>query len=726
MKKFGCRNFCCFTDPVEVSIDSNKLILITGENGSGKTTIFNIIPYTFYGTTNKGLKGENVVNRKSKRNCHTFVEFESFDDITELTNEYRIDRYYKHSSYGNAVIIKKDGVALTKAITESKPIIEKIIMPEKLFTNILLFGQKVQNFFTDLRDSDQKEIFRLILQTDKYTKFYKETDSRLQKCNSLLTDLSSQVIVTQKLIEESNNNINSLLNDERNFYQNKKEKIDLTKSRIKYLEDQIKTSNLDFDSTLDESSIKLLEEIKNRESLISNIQNSCDKEVQEIKSKYQSDLLESNKKLNEKKLQFTQEENTKTNEVKKLYDEEIHNIEKDLYILNNNYKVLSEKDSQESSLILNLKTKQSNFFKDLNKKEMICPTCKRVVDEVSKEFVENELKEIEENIKKLEINREQSLEKTKEMQTEIKLLTKKTREKIGEKSNKISDIIQEFTNKKETLMTRYNKYINELENKKTLKIQEEQKKIEPEVKKLRLENQETLKQRNEVSSKIKERDEIKKKIQEWKSSIQSNKILLTQYEKEEFDTKILNEYKRKKESNEKLLESFGEEQKLIVNKITTLEILKSAFSPSGIPNMLIDESIPYINERLLMYLNDLSNGRYIMSLDTVKEIGTKELRDKISINVLDTTTLANNRDMLSGGQTRLLDISTILALSDLQSKIQGVKFNFLMFDEIFDSLTEWNISKVVRVLKKLSQQKAVFVISHKHIDLIEADDVLKL
>jgi DNA repair exonuclease SbcCD ATPase subunit len=153
---------------------------------------------------------------------------------------------------------------------------------------------------------------------------------------------------------------------------------------------------------------------------------------------------------------------------------------------------------------------------------------------------------------------------------------------------------------------------------------------------------------------------------------------------------------------------------------------KAAYSPAGIQSMLIDEAVPFMNERVAEYLEQISGGRYVVSFDTLSETKAGEFRDKISVNVLDTKTRGNSRVQLSGGQTRIIDIATILTLSDLQEKNQNTRFNLLLFDEVFDSLDEDNVSYVSRVLRKLSSGKTILVISHKHIDQLEPDSVLEL
>jgi len=165
---------------------------------------------------------------------------------------------------------------------------------------------------------------------------------------------------------------------------------------------------------------------------------------------------------------------------------------------------------------------------------------------------------------------------------------------------------------------------------------------------------------------------------------------------------------------------------VVFRKINILEFWKDAFSPSGIPSMLVDEAIPFMNRRISEYLDKLTNGRYIVSFDTLSTTKAGEFRDKISVNLLDTYTQANSRVQFSGGQTRIVDIATILTLGDLQSNIQNVKINILLFDEIFDSLDSENIGAVAKVMNKIKEGKSIYIISHTHQEDIEVDETLMI
>ena len=140
--------------------------------------------------------------------------------------------------------------------------------------------------------------------------------------------------------------------------------------------------------------------------------------------------------------------------------------------------------------------------------------------------------------------------------------------------------------------------------------------------------------------------------------------------------------------------------------------------------MLIDESIPFMNSKISYYMDLISGGRYIVSFDTLGETKGGEIRDKISIHFLDTETQNDCIQTASGGQERVIDVGTILTLNDLQALMYDTTFNILIFDEIFDSLDEENTEKVSSLLRAVSRNKSVNLISHAHVNQIEPDRTL--
>ena len=143
--------------------------------------------------------------------------------------------------------------------------------------------------------------------------------------------------------------------------------------------------------------------------------------------------------------------------------------------------------------------------------------------------------------------------------------------------------------------------------------------------------------------------------------------------------------------------------------------------------MLIDEAIPFMNTKIKEYLDIISDSRYIVSFDTITETQKGQIKDKINVKLLDTETMNDDLNTMSGGQQRIIDIATILTFGDLQSSMQNIDFNVLVFDEIFDSLDDENSELVAKALKRLVKtNKCINVISHTHVDQIEATRTLDM
>ena len=155
--------------------------------------------------------------------------------------------------------------------------------------------------------------------------------------------------------------------------------------------------------------------------------------------------------------------------------------------------------------------------------------------------------------------------------------------------------------------------------------------------------------------------------------------------------------------------------KQIEKEIKIIEFWKKeGFSSSGIPSMLIDDSIPFMNKKVSEYCDKIAGGRYIVSFDTLKpDKDQKVFKDKINVEIFDTVTKSNKRVKFSGGQTRIVDIATILTLRDLQANFQNMKINILLFDEIFDSLDDENIGYVSKLLKLVAKDTCVVIVSHR-------------
>ena len=130
----------------DVNLDNKGLILIVGENkddtsansnGSGKSTIVDALCWCLYGTTARGISGDDVVNRTNKENCFVSVKIQDGENVYEIT------RYRKHSAYKNNVKVIVNGSDLTKPSTNEtdKLMVSLLGITEEIFKDgIKIYG----------------------------------------------------------------------------------------------------------------------------------------------------------------------------------------------------------------------------------------------------------------------------------------------------------------------------------------------------------------------------------------------------------------------------------------------------------------------------------------------------------------------------------------------------------------------------------------------------------
>jgi len=719
----GMQNFGPYVEPMVLTFENDKLTLITGPNGIGKTLSLEAIPFTIYGETSKKAKGDDVVNTRVGRNCHTWVKF-SID-----ADEYLVDRYHKYTKLGTTVTIRKNGEdPYLKGHKEVLPEIEKLICSKKSFMNTLMFGQKVKDFFTDLVDSDKKEIFRKILDLDIYTTWYKSADSDLKEIKSELQEVMEKIGIEQGILNDNEIQIGVLFKQFQQYEETKKEKISNFKKSIEEsqrLLDSWKADRLKLDAT-DHDVEHLQSQITDVEKQIAHHEGEKTTEMLQLSHSAESKISEMKDAANKATQALTKKHRetydlfyeSYNNEIKKLVSE----ADEAKQGMTDNRSSLSAKETEKRII-------QTNIDKLNDSLELTggsCPTCLRDIDEECREHLEKEVNDL--------INKYQSFEKE---EISIKRSQKTYQILLDQNIEIQKGLTVQFDNARVALDAEEEsdklkiegkinaaiQKINELARTETLKIERDYNKYITDLNKKLGQLQGIKEVVFNTAEKIKEIDET---ITNLERNMTGLVLQMSMTEEQEYDKSQLAAYQMRKKQLESSIQEMNQEVVKFQSDEKLSTFWKAAWSPTGIPSMLIDESIPFMNEKVSEYLDRLTNGRYIVSFDTLAATKAGEFRDKISVNVLDTHTRANSRIQLSGGQTRIVDIATILTLGDLQSSIQDVNINILLFDEIFDSLDEENIGFVSNILGQLKVGKSIYLISHTQVDQLEADEILEL
>ena len=151
-----------------------------------------------------------------------------------------------------------------------------------------------------------------------------------------------------------------------------------------------------------------------------------------------------------------------------------------------------------------------------------------------------------------------------------------------------------------------------------------------------------------------------------------------------------------------------------------LKKLDKIYSDKGVKATALSLVIPYLNQKLSKYLEELTQGRMNAYLSSTSKTKNGKVQEQISLNV-ESEVMGDEYQELSSGEKQRVGIALNLAFMNyLADQIGGV--NLCFFDEIFDHLDQSAIDSVVDILKGLKDEISnVIVISHNN-DLLYNDN----
>ena len=138
------------------------------------------------------------------------------------------------------------------------------------------------------------------------------------------------------------------------------------------------------------------------------------------------------------------------------------------------------------------------------------------------------------------------------------------------------------------------------------------------------------------------------------------------------------------------------------NQLNSLNILKKAFSTSGIVAFKLENLTKELEITINHYLSLLSDGQFQVEFKLDKE--------KLNISVINNG-IGTPIETVSGGEFSRIQTSILLAIRSLLSKLGGSSINLLFLDEITGVLDDEGKEKLIEVLQSEGNLN-VFLISH--------------
>ncbi len=141
--------------------------------------------------------------------------------------------------------------------------------------------------------------------------------------------------------------------------------------------------------------------------------------------------------------------------------------------------------------------------------------------------------------------------------------------------------------------------------------------------------------------------------------------------------------------------------------------LRKAFGKHGIPSLIIEETLPEIEERANRLLDRLTDGKMHIQLETLKDKKTGGTKETLEIIITDEQGVPRPYETFSGGESFRVNFALRIALAQLLAERSGVRIRTLVIDEGFGTQDMDGIQRLVESINTIQDDFAkILVITH--------------
>jgi len=725
IEKIALKGFISYIDE-EVDFRKSHTVLVSGNNGEGKSALLDAIPFCFWGI-GRGKTLSDYINDS----CDTL-----WIQIIFLMDGIRYKKVRQHGKSGNinelyvdknsAERLEESSWRLISDDTQRKTdeLLSNILgLNYNIFSNSVFFGQKEESSFIEGEASDRKELLCNLLgsqifeQAEEVTKnFVRDADNKIQSKLIVLNEkiqLSQQYQVTKssvdntlKKIADCKSNVKKL-QEQLIVCQNKKEKTTADLSKQEHNKKQLIDINVqinDFKRQFDQLKKDLDEKNENLESTIDegieaveSLQKTIDQE-----SDFQDQKLK-----HEETLKSITIEKAKLPVIKEKLNSFRHDKEKLIQRqteIDTNIKVFSERKMK------------------INKAGAICPITEEACDKLSTSNKKKLIEDIDKDISKYDSQFEQI---SKDL-----ILTK---ENIIKCDGEL-DAINKRTEKEALITSKLTTVNNNLDQVKIAKDNL------PKIK---------IKYRTKVDELTISKENLEKRITELSDSIiklESKKLVIEQTITVDYATELVTvdrQIKAIKKDTEEIIEmkselsvELGSLKSKLEQVVTAIEDAKTiqaevdvlrddlrvytelsfSFGKNGIQKDIINDNVPLLENKtneLLSKFAENSQLQVKFDLDPVTKSGKLKKQGGLDIVIFQKGHQPRLLNMYSGGETVRIVFAILLALSYLLTKRAGKRSQTLIIDERIAALDQDGINQFIEIVKYISNEyKKIIIVSH--------------
>lgn len=654
-----------FTPGINLIIGQNKDI--NRSNMAGKSSCMETIPFALFGKLNRGIKKDNIVNWKNRKNCEVILNFKNGDDRFKILRKIKPDGL---EIYHNDVLIP-----ISADVRDYQKILEREILELDFNTFISLIHTNLNSLTPILKLDTQKkrQFLERVFNLGIFSDIVEKGNSKIRRINENINKINIESEFNNKRSSELINQLSILKTKLNGFISSIN---DLTSKK----EELAKINCEEIDNT------SLENELKELKLLYASTQQSKFSIDISIAS-FQKEIEILSKNINRK---YLNEENIEK-KLKQLKQYNVENIIEDLEKHKSDYTKEVEKSKELLTDCISKIFAWKLMKKDLEEKQKqlsgknICPLCDSLLSKNKIDSdISNKLKDIEEKkLFKTENKKKDTEEKIEELNKEIK--------EIEGKIKLYSDIPVEIE-RYEAAITIKNKTTN------LVSMVEQSQKIENELKILD-NNIKTL------DTKISNNIYTKNRINELKNTILLLEKSVEHEEKErlQLENDIV-KFENEQDELNNIITNNKSQHKKYNEMIDYLECIKVLAKDENVKQYAISSKIPFISQQTNDYLSQSGCNFYVILKGW--------LDDEIKGPGITQCSYGN----LSGSEARSIDLALQIAFLDILRLQSGVFPDIIIFDEILDSsIDAKGLVSLLDIIKnkQLKESLKIFLITHR-------------